>query len=351
MITSQLLVLIVALFLATLFTWGFRHLPAERWQVMAVVPTEKADDTTWAGRNLTYYGFFSATGALVGVSTIIFLMGSYHMPLRLLLAALLIIVALGVPAAKLMNWIVERKWHGFTIGGASFIGILSAPWIIQAVAQSCHGHVAPVEMASAVMAAMATGYALGESVGRLACISFGCCYGRPLSAFPSWVRRWFSRLHFVFRGRTKKIAYASGLDGQAVLPVQGITAVVFAGSGLAGLYFSLRGFFPAAVAAALVGSQGWRFLSEFLRADYRGGCHLSAYQVFALVSAVYSMLIAVVWLVPASAMPDVRAGLAGLWTPGMILLLEMIWAGIFVYMGRSTVTAAHLTFHVITHNT
>jgi hypothetical protein len=351
MITSQLLVLIVALFLASLFTWGFRHLPAERWQVMAVVPTEKAADTTWAGRNLTYYGFFSATGALVGVSTMIFLMSSFHMPLRITLTALLIIVALGIPAAKLMNWIVERKWHGFTIGGASFIGILAAPWILRAVAPSCEGHLASAEMASAAMAAMATGYALGESVGRLACISFGCCYGRPLSELPSWVRRWFSRLHFVFHGHTKKIAYASRLDGQAVLPVQGITAVVFAGSGLAALYFSLRGLFPAAVATALVGSQGWRFLSEFLRADYRGGGWLSAYQVFALVGAAYSTLISVVWLAPASAAPDIRAGLAGLWTPDMILLLELIWAGVFVYMGRSTVTAARVTFHVITRNT
>jgi hypothetical protein len=43
---------------------------------------------------------------------------------------------------------------------------------------------------------------------------------------------------------------------------------------------------------------------------------------------VYSALIAVVWLAPASAAPDIRAGLASLWTPKMILLLEMTWAGI-----------------------
>ena len=31
-----------------------------------------------------------------------------------------------------------------------------------------------------VLAALAIGYILGEGLGRLACLSFGCCYGKPL---------------------------------------------------------------------------------------------------------------------------------------------------------------------------
>ena len=41
------------LLLSLLLTWGFRHLPGERWQMLAVVPRHKTGDQLWQGMNLT----------------------------------------------------------------------------------------------------------------------------------------------------------------------------------------------------------------------------------------------------------------------------------------------------------
>ena len=59
------------------------------------------------------------------------------------------------------------------------------------------------------MGAIFIAYAFGEGIGRLACISFGCCYGKPLSECNPLIERIFQRWNFAFQGKTKKIAYAS----------------------------------------------------------------------------------------------------------------------------------------------
>ncbi|MCB2183014.1 MAG: hypothetical protein KQH63_13350 [Desulfobulbaceae bacterium] len=55
-----------------------------------------------------------------------------------------------------------------------------------------------------VMAALATGYILGEGVGRLACISFGCCYGKPLDEVGILVRKILAPIACSYQGDTKK---------------------------------------------------------------------------------------------------------------------------------------------------
>jgi hypothetical protein len=55
-----------------------------------------------------------------------------------------------------------------------------------------------------VMAAAAIAYAFGEGLGRLACISFGCCYGRPLHQCHPMVQPFLSRFCLTFTGHTKK---------------------------------------------------------------------------------------------------------------------------------------------------
>jgi hypothetical protein len=49
-------------------------------------------------------------------------------------------------------------------------------------------------------------YAFGEGLGRLACISFGCCYGVALPEAHPLLRHMFDRWHFVFSGSMKKIS-------------------------------------------------------------------------------------------------------------------------------------------------
>ena len=119
-----------------------------------------------------------------------------------------------------------------TVGGASFVGIIAAPWIVwllnETLGQVLHYRVDLI----CALAALSISYALGEGLGRLACISFGCCYGKPLSESHPLLRRVLDERSFIFRGKTKKIAYAGHMDGVKVVPIQAITAILYVGAGL-----------------------------------------------------------------------------------------------------------------------
>jgi prolipoprotein diacylglyceryltransferase len=70
----------------------------------------------------------------------------------------------------------------------------------------------------AALAAVMIVSGMGEGLGRIACISFGCCYGKPLAKVHPTVRRIFDKWNFVFSGKMKKISYASGMEGEEVVP-------------------------------------------------------------------------------------------------------------------------------------
>ncbi|MEI7673066.1 MAG: prolipoprotein diacylglyceryl transferase family protein, partial [Deltaproteobacteria bacterium] len=200
------------------------------------------------------------------------------------LAIITAILAICMPASKLIASWVEGKANTFTVGGASFVGLIAAPWIIQFINGTMGvrmGFNAPV---LSVLAAIAIAYAVGEGIGRLACISFGCCYGKPLAACHPLLQRIFSGRAFIFSGQTKKIAYAHHLDGQEVIPIQAVTALLFTGAGILGCYGFLKGYHFTTFAALLFVTQAWRALSEIFRADYRGAGSITAYQVMALLS-------------------------------------------------------------------
>jgi hypothetical protein len=221
-----------------------------------------------------------------------------------------------------------------------------APWAIllsNATLGRWFGHEVPVLPA---LAAFSTGYAIGEGLGRLACISFGCCYGKPLRESHPLVRWLFGRWHFVFHGDTKKIAYAGKLAGEKVVPIQAVTAVLYTGAGLAGMLLFLHGAFEAALLLTLAVTQLWRTFSEILRADWRGAGTFSAYQLFAILSVVYMMV--VLNLLPAAVLPtaSLLQGLETLWHPGMLLFIIGLWVAIFLFYGRSAVTGSRLSFYV-----
>ncbi len=109
-----------------------------------------------------------------------------------------------------------------------------------------------------VLATIVAAHALGEGSGRLACISFGCCYGRPLDQLPAMLHPWLAPLSVVNRGRPKR----------SLMPMDSTTAT------------------------------------------------------------------------------HVSQGLRLLWNPGIILACQILWIGIFLYMGRSHVTGARISFHV-----
>jgi len=261
---------------------------------------------------------------------------------------LLVLALLGccVPASRLVAFIVEKKAHTFTVGGAVFVGILAAP-VFVALLNRTVGVVWPFHIpAMAACAAMAIAYSFGEGLGRLACISFGCCYGKPLSASPNWLRRIFEGRGFIFSGSTKKIAYAGGLEDTEVIPIQAITSVLYTLCGMVAIGLFLSGRFYAAFLLAIIVTQVWRLLSEMLRADYRGEGNISAYQIMGIVAVVYAIATALFFPVETVAAPQLALGLASIWSPPQILFLQGVWLAIFLYTGLSTVTGATLSFHV-----
>jgi hypothetical protein len=276
-------------------------------------------------------------------------LGSAGIPLQGALGVIGLLLACCVPAASLVARLVEGKRATFTVGGAVFVGTLVAPWLILGADRWLGpwlGFSIPV---ASGMAALVVGYALGEGIGRLACVSFGCCYGKPISRLSPRLRRLFARCCFVFAGPTKKIAYEGGLEGEPVVPIQGLTAAWLVALAAIGTALFLAGHHRTVLGTVFVGTQAWRIGSEFLRADYRGEGRISAYQIMAGIGIGY-LLVVLPFLPSPPARPlDVVAGLGGLWRPEVILGLQGLWVAIFLHTGRSVVTGARLSFHVRRH--
>ena len=341
-------IFILVLFLALAFTsrWAFRTLPDEQWQIICCVPYRKLPNGIWQSWNLTWYGFFNAIAILLAVSVLTTLMGALSIslvPIELILFFLLLIC---LPAAKILAFLIEKKKNTSTVGGASFVGILISPWIILLAKLAGDKwfdfNLSPI----IVLSALSIAYAFGEGIGRLACISFGCCYGKALKECSPHFQNIFRRHHFIFTGKTKKIAYAHSLDGQQVVPVQAMTTLIYSVTGLIGCYLFLKGFTTIAFVLTLSLTQIWRFLSEFLRADYRGKGKISIYQIMALISCLYGLVIAYIFHETQLNKPDLILGLSAMWHPALLLFLMVLWIAIFFYTGKSKVTAALIDIKV-----
>lgn len=328
----------IALMLGLVFSWGFFHLTAEQWQVLASVPFQKQPDGSWKAMTFTYYGLLSACSYVFALAIFIVLAGSIGLPAYACIYYMLPLLAVCVPASRIVAGIVEGKTTTFTVGGAAFVGVTAGPWITLGISELLEKLAGIRADSVAVLAAMAMAYAFGESLGRLACLSFGCCYGKRLEDCDPITRKIFASKHFVFHGKTKKAVYESSLEGQKLVPIQAITSLVFAFVGLGCSWLFLEGFFRLSVVLCLVCTQGWRLLSEFLRADYRGEGKISAYQVMGIAGILYCLV--VIPLMPGSenkTAPDVLKGLQTLVSIELILTLQTVWAAIFIYTGKSKV--------------
>ena len=340
---NLIFVAVLAVAYTLMLGWGFRHLPNERWQILATLPLRKDSSGHWLGLNLTVYGLVTAIAYAFSVAIAILLTGAIAVPFWSVLGVAVAILASVIPASTWVARIVEKKKFTFTVGGAAFVGIVLAPWIIVAINWAFPATPLPI---MPVLAAFAIAYTLGEGTGRLACISFGCCYGKPLAHCHPALQRLFKDRHFVFHGKTKKIAYADRLDGHKILPIQALTCILYVGAGLIGTLLFLYGAYIAAMILTITVTQLWRIASEFWRADFRGEGKISAYQWLALISWVYA--IALPLFVPISALPvpNLIAGLHALWQPVAIVFLQILALGIFVHSGRSFVTEARLSLYV-----
>jgi hypothetical protein len=336
----------LAVLVAGSLWWGFTSLPKEKWQIMAVLPRHKTG-TGWQGLNLTYYGLLSANAYTFAVILFLILTTAARIPLPGVCLFVAGMLAVCLPASKIIARIVEKKKGTLTVGGAVFAGILVSPVLVFLINRIpgpvMVGPLHPLVLLSAVSIA----YAFGEGLGRLACISFGCCYGKPLDQCHPYIQKLFARFYLVFTGPLKKSTYASGYDGQKMLPVQIITAALYTGAGLAGTALFLNGFYRFTFIITLAVTQIWRFVSEFLRADFRGGLTISAYQIMALATLGCGCAMALgLTADPRLPLPRLHEAVSALWTPWMVFFVQGVWAAAFLHTGKSVVTGSSIFFHV-----
>jgi|CXWL01.1.fsa_nt_gi hypothetical protein len=343
MALSFLLALAVAL--ALTLGWAFRHLPREHWQILAAVPTGRTEDGGWRGVNLTTYGLVLAGSLVFATALFLVLARSVGVEPGIVAGITGVLLAIALPAARVLARIIEKKRATFTVGGAVFVAFLIAPAVLAGI-PAVTGRELP---ALPLLAALGVAYCFGEGLGRLSCLSFGCCYGRPVDSLPEPWRRWLAPFATRFSGATKKASYESGFEGRPLVPIQAITATVLCGLGLAGCALFLAAQFRTAFLLTLVGSQLWRAASELLRADHRGGGRMSTYQRLALVAVPWALGLAALLPVPAIAPPDLAAGFSALWHPTAVVSLEALGLAVFLYTGVSQVTGSTLRFHVHRH--
>lgn len=336
----------ISLFILISIIWGYKKLPEEKWQFMAVVPRHKTDQKKWRGLNLTYYGFICANAYVFAVAILLILSASTDVSITSMCVLIAGILVICLPASKLVAQIVEKKQGTLTVGGAVFIGTIITPLLVFVVNQTL-GRIQGFEMSVTVfLASVSIAYAYGEGLGRLACISFGCCYGKPLSQCSPFIQKLFSKFNLVYSGKTKKISYASGLDEQKTIPIQIITAILYSGCALIGTWLYLNTYFTSSLILTMTVTQFWRFLSEFFRADFRGKLKITPYQIMALICVLYSIGITIFFKQP-TIVPELSTAMETLWNPWILLFIQCIWVITFIHTGRSVVTGSELSFHVV----
>ncbi|MFN2353095.1 MAG: prolipoprotein diacylglyceryl transferase family protein [Desulfopila sp.] len=338
------------LLLMALLAWAFKHLPGERWQMLAVVPLRKNEANVWHGTNLTYYGFFIATSQLLSFALLLILLQAIHVTISGAILATLVVLAFCLPAARLVAIIVEKKRHTFTIGGASFVGVIIAPWAIFATSRVMASYTETHMPMIPLLAALSIAYTLGEGLGRLGCISYGCCYGKPIQDSGRLLRFVFAKINFIFDGDNKKVSYEAQLNGKKLIPIQAITCVLYTCGALVGAWLFLQGSFTEALLLTMMLTQLWRIFSETLRADFRGFSKISTYQKMGVISVLYIVGISFAVPVPQIEEPSITQGIKILWNPGVIIGLQLLWAIFFYTFGRSTVTSSQVSFALIREN-
>lgn len=345
LLTIEFGLLMLGLAAFIVFRWGFRTLPHEAWQIAIAVPARinGTDGRIWPAINFTFYGLISAVAYGLSVWLFVFLIGAMGQPVVPAVAFASLLLVVGIPASKVVaRWVEGIPGH--TIGGAVFAVIISALPAMTATRWLAAAFELPSFNAGIVMAAACISYVLGEAIGRLACLSFGCCYGKPIDDCTSLQKALYSRFTETYRGRFKKISYASGLNDKPVVAVQAIASALLFSIFLLSLWLFWKGQIAASIVASLGLSQLWRTYSEQLRADFRGREGFTLYQAMALAGACLSVVFA--WLYGGSNTALSTASAYRGWLAAtqaeVIVASQLLAFSIVFYMGRSSVTSSRL---------
>lgn len=344
---ESLFLIIVGMILFLLSYFGIKKFPSERFQFLITIPYKRLSDGRWLSLNLTYYGLFNAIAYTIGsiITTILLLsinIGFYQIFLIMLFTFLICI-----PASKYVAYFVEKTKSGFTVGGAVFVGVLISPFTIilslyitdlKGVASS---YIIPI------LSALSIGYLLGEGIGRIGCLSFGCCYGKDVDSLTNnFLKKVFERWNTVYTGRLKKVSYASNLCRQKTVPVQAMNIILYNTTGLVAIILFIKGYYISSILMVTTISQLYRFASEFLRADYRGEGKISAYQKMSIINIIAVTLYTIIFKSSWYPLAEIENGLAGIYNPTTMIVFTILFIFTLLYTGISSATYSITSFRL-----
>jgi prolipoprotein diacylglyceryltransferase len=336
--------------LTAVVIWGIRFLPGERGQFLAAIPRKREpQDGVWWGVNLTYYGLLTASAQILALLVFLLLAVSAGTPLQVAAIWGAVLLTATAVSASLLARLVEGRRYTLTVGGASVTVLLITPVGVAGIEALGWGRDQLHPPLLVTLVAVAIAFCFGEGLGRLACLSFGCCYGRPIQSFSPFWRKVLSRGLITFSGATKKAVYAGGLGGLGLFPIQAVSAVLLLSLGMGGWVLFFRGSLEAAFLATALPYHLWRVVSEYFRADYRGRGSWSAYQIASLLMVPWSLFWT--WFAADASgdlrsLPDLEYALRTTWDPGVLLSLQVLWCILLVSAGISRVTDSRVEFRV-----
>jgi len=150
--------------------------------------------------------------------------------------------------------------------------------------------------------------------------------------------------------KQKKAVYAGGLENVKLIPIQAITAILNISIAIIATILFLYSYFVASILFVILFTQLWRFISEFLRSDYRGSGNISIYQKMSLISIFYLFIVVLFNSTHSFIKPDFMTGFEFMLSPENIIFLEIIGIINFIYTAKSSVTGSIIRFYVIQEN-
>lgn len=265
--------------------WGLKNFSKDEFQFFCAIPYKKIEENTYDGINITFYGIISALSCSASVFLFLILIKFLNFPIKLAYFILITIFLTGLFASKALAYLIEKRKNTLTIGGATFVtGIISVPLIYFFIKSFNVNET----YFFPVLSSLATSYTFGEGLGRLACISFGCCYGKPAERYPYLPN--FLKIKFL--SHTRKAVYDSNYKNLELINIQGIVVCLFTLLSLVSFILIMLEKYEIAFITSFTIPATIRFFSEFFRDDNRGFSHkISLYQFFSILLVIYSILV------------------------------------------------------------
>ncbi len=317
----------------------FKKLPKEKYQFLLVIPYKKINNEEWRSLNITYYGLFNALGYSLGLFLCLFNFFALGIEKLDALYNLILIFTICMPISKLIPIYVEKTKHGFTIAGALFFGIITTPistflvYFFQGKLNLFYDNLLPI------LSTMSVSFLLGESIGRLGCISFGCCYGKKVEEVNNtFLKKVFNNFNTVYYGDLKKASYASNLNGIKTVPIQAMSVLINLILSFIGQLLFLESNYTLSLVITILGNQLFRFFAEFLRADYRGSDTITIYQKMSIINIAIITLIIYIFPSNKGILLDIQRGINYVFEYKVFIAILFVFFISFFYTGISTAT-------------